>query len=217
MKDLLRSKKFQKNLRKWLILYIGVLALLSSVVTYSKYITSLESKDSARVAKFDVSVLACSIDEEGKQVCNTGKMRPTSVIEYVFTLKPDVEVKTDVFLTMLLNDKFILRDLSVIKDGKETSMKSKFLSHCVDSNGNSIDCKDKDLQVSSSVGVPYTWKESIDAGSSSQFIYHVKVQYNNCPNKDVCENNEMSEDYSNILKDLYDIVRIGYSAIQKNR
>ena len=41
MKGLLHSKRFKENLYRWLFMYVGVIALLTTVITYSKYVTQL--------------------------------------------------------------------------------------------------------------------------------------------------------------------------------
>ena len=41
MFKLLHSKLFRQNLFKWIFMYIAALGLLTSVITYSKYITAL--------------------------------------------------------------------------------------------------------------------------------------------------------------------------------
>ena len=56
MKGLLQSKIFRKNLKKWLCMYVGALLLLTTVVTYSKYISKYNVDDDARITKFDVTV-----------------------------------------------------------------------------------------------------------------------------------------------------------------
>ena len=39
MKELLHSKVFKQKLRKWLMMYCGVMFVFTTVVTYSRYIT----------------------------------------------------------------------------------------------------------------------------------------------------------------------------------
>ncbi len=92
MKGLLQSKRFRKNLFKWLFMYIGVMALFTSVVTYSKYISNMHSSDQARVAKFTYKVACDGIDSN---VCNTGVHRLTKPIIYEFVLDTSqLEVST---------------------------------------------------------------------------------------------------------------------------
>jgi len=56
MNRLLHSRVFKKNLAKWIFMYIVTLAFFTSVVTYSKYFSSLASNDNARPAKFNIKI-----------------------------------------------------------------------------------------------------------------------------------------------------------------
>ena len=56
MKGLLRSKRFRHNLYKWVTMYVGVMLLFTVVVTYSRYMSSLEGSDQAKVARFEVGI-----------------------------------------------------------------------------------------------------------------------------------------------------------------
>ena len=103
MKRLLYSKVFRKNLFNWLFMYIAVIGLFTSVVTYSKYISSLQSDADAKVAKFDASItydeICSGIDEN--QICNNGSHRPTSDISFYFTVDTtNIEVST-IFVTRI--------------------------------------------------------------------------------------------------------------------
>jgi len=103
MKGLLHSKLFRKNLFKWIFMYVTVIGLFTSVVTYSKYISSMNSDDSARVASFDVSITYDGICENlgENEICNNGTFRPTSKISYYFTVDTrGLEVST-VFVTRI--------------------------------------------------------------------------------------------------------------------
>jgi len=103
MKGLLHSKLFRKNLFIWLFMYITVIGLFTSVVTYSKYITSMQESDIARVAKFDAAITydgVCSNINEN-EICNIGTYRPTSELSYYFTVdNRNLEVST-VFATRI--------------------------------------------------------------------------------------------------------------------
>ena len=103
MKGLLHSKLFRKNLFKWLFMYITIIGLFTSVVTYSKYISSMQNGDSAKVALFDASITydgICTTVAEN-EICNNGTFRPTSNISYYFTVDTrNLEVST-VFVTRI--------------------------------------------------------------------------------------------------------------------
>lgn len=103
MKGLLHSKKFKNNLFKWIFMYIMTIGLFTSVVTYSKYISNMNSDDTARVALFDAAITydgICSGKLENER-CDIGKFRPTSNISYYFTVdNRNLEVST-IFLTRI--------------------------------------------------------------------------------------------------------------------
>lgn len=103
MKGLLHSKLFRKNLFTWLFMYITVIGLFTSVVTYSKYISSMQKSDGARVAKFDAAItydgICAGINEN--EICDIGSYRPTSELSYYFTVdNRDLEVST-IFITRI--------------------------------------------------------------------------------------------------------------------
>ena len=91
MKELLQSKSFRQNLYKWIFMYIGSLALFTSVITYSKYYSNIASDDLARVAMFEVDM------------------------DYSFSVDAKLEVKTFLVLTMKAQDKFEI--ISLRKNG----------------------------------------------------------------------------------------------------
>lgn len=88
MKGLLHSKRFKKNLYKWIFMYIMTIGLFTSVVTYSKYISSMETDATTRVASFDVDITYAETCTEltENEICNLGSFRPTSNISYYFNV-----------------------------------------------------------------------------------------------------------------------------------
>lgn len=118
MKGLLHSKRFRKNLYKWLFMYAGVMLLLTTVVTYSKYMTSQTMGDSARVTKFNVKInfneeSGC-INDNYENTCETKNYRPTEEIVYNFTVDTsELEVTTDLAVTVKVKDDF---DFISLKD-----------------------------------------------------------------------------------------------------
>lgn len=103
MKGLLHSKLFRKNLFKWIFMYVTVIGLFTSVVTYSKYISSMQDTGEAKVALFDASItydgICTGVDEY--EICDNGTFRPTSQITYYFTVDTrNLEVST-VFVTRI--------------------------------------------------------------------------------------------------------------------
>lgn len=114
MDELLHNKRFRSNLYKWVFAYVGVLLLFSSVVTYSKYITSLEQGDSSKPAKFDVKISCpdCSITSDN--VIDTGSFRPTQNIEYYFQISPSFEVNTNLKIITTVDPEFYIQKLELI-------------------------------------------------------------------------------------------------------
>lgn len=117
MKGLLHSKKFRTNLYKWLFMYVGVMLLLTTVVTYSRYISSIKTSDNARPALFDVAIdydksnLTC----EDLTNCFSGTFRPTSKLTYKFTVDTTkIEVNTDFALTITVHEDFKIESLKNI-------------------------------------------------------------------------------------------------------
>lgn len=106
MKGLLHSKRFRKNLQKWLFMYVGVLALLTTVVTYSKFLTQRSVAETSRTSRFNVSIkpVNCSTYiNDGGRTCeaNSGTgCRPTQVVSSCFEVDTsDLEVDSDLYLT----------------------------------------------------------------------------------------------------------------------
>ena len=107
MKELLHSKLFRRNLYKWLFMYVGVMCLLTSVITYSKYITSMQNDDTARVAKFNVKITNNDVCDELEDKCHYGTLRPTEDYEYYFTVDTtELEVKTLLVTIVSVHDDF---------------------------------------------------------------------------------------------------------------
>lgn len=107
MKGLLHSKRFRRNLKRWICMYVGVLVLFTSVVTYSRYVSNLSLNDEAKVTKFNVNI------GKGKASTESGKdpFLPTDTIYYTFTVTPDFEVKTLLALTVNAEDRFTIESI----------------------------------------------------------------------------------------------------------
>lgn len=107
MKGLLHSKRFRRNLKRWICMYVGVLVLFTSVVTYSRYVSNLSLNDEAKVTKFNVNI------GKGKASTESGKdpFLPTDTIYYTFTVTPDFEVKTLLALTINAEHRFTIESI----------------------------------------------------------------------------------------------------------
>lgn len=121
MKGLLQSKKFRKNLKKWLCMYVGALLLLTTVVTYSKYISKYNLDDEARITKFDVTInnienddLTCTGEVDKLECKTTNKYRPTTKIPYEFIVTPNFEVNTLLATTIYVPIDFNIEKLEEV-------------------------------------------------------------------------------------------------------
>lgn len=128
MKTLFQSKKFKRNFKKWLCMYVGALLLLTTVVTYSKFISSFGGSDSARVTKFDVTINKpetlknCKNDGTSEEICcngslleeniscKTGTYRPTTEVSYDFIVNTNFEVNTILAVSV-----YVPLDYTIIK------------------------------------------------------------------------------------------------------
>lgn len=134
MKGLLQSKIFRKNLKKWLCMYVGALLLLTTVITYSKYISKFNVEDNARSTKFDVVVdyiqnKECQGDENCKYTCD-GEVdnrqcsliethRPTTITTYDFQVGYELEVNTLLAITLHPEANFEILKLVEVNDNTE--------------------------------------------------------------------------------------------------
>ena len=143
MKGLLQSKRFRSNLYKWLIAYVGVMLLLSTVITYSKYISSFLEQDKAVPARFDIAIkqLNC-LDTTTGETCNPSSYWSTLPIAYYFTVDTsNLEVTTKMKVTLDVNSDFEVEKVEEITNLEAIS----------DSNGTIIDLENiatKNLDIS---------------------------------------------------------------------
>lgn len=186
MKGLLHSNKFKKNLKKWLCMYIGALLILTSVVTYSKYISNLSmASDNAKVRRFDVDIYKsdnegniCSIDNLSDK-CKIGSYLPTEDMKFYFTVDISVvEVKTEIKLDIAIKEE--------LKDNFKIA-KIKNLTNNLDIG----------VKNGSKEEVKYFVNNAID----NKMIYEVTVK-----------NKEGNVDGT--LKGIFDILNISYVATQ---
>lgn len=112
MNSLLHSKRFKKNLLKWLLMYGSALCMLTIVVTYSKYISTYTSNpDTARVAKFDVKMdYSCASDD-----CKVINSRPVPQLEYYFKIENNSDVPTLIVTNIKVNEDFTFARLEKVQ------------------------------------------------------------------------------------------------------
>lgn len=133
MNYLFYSKKFRKNLFKWLFMYFGFLLLFTTVVTYSRYISNLTTNDYARPAKFNVKVNNYGICDSSNYnyECNYGLLRPQDKLEYYFEIDTrELEVSTT-FVTLITIDEnfgdyvlYNVTDNKLLEDGNDYIVKN---------------------------------------------------------------------------------------------
>lgn len=198
MKALFQNRKFRKNLYKWLFMYVGVMSLTTTVITYSKYVSSFKSEDSARVAKFAITVqpVGCSGELENggtaEKICNMGTLRPTG-FDYDFIVDTTkMEVKTDLAITLYINENFELAKDSLydVTGGVEKALATKG-SSSVSIDGNSYSV----YTIVDTIKIP--------AGQGSKKQYRVHLRYRN------------DNLYKDVIPDKsFDVIYVGYSAKQ---
>lgn len=107
MKGLLHSKTFKANLRKWLFMYVGTLCILSSVITYSKYMSSCNSSNEARPAKFNIKINyvdTCENNDDGESCSTDENIRPLENYEFYFKVDTtEVEVASNIAILAEIN------------------------------------------------------------------------------------------------------------------
>lgn len=211
MKGLLQSKIFRKNLRKWLCMYVGALLLLTTVVTYSKYISKYNADEDARITKFDVTVknienenLTCT-GEIDKLDCTTkDTYRPTTKIPYEFVVTPNFEVNTLLATTIYVPASFNIETLEeingkVLYDEKENIKDSSItISKLKDKN-------EKGEEVDTATIITITKKIDTDdiINSNTPKTYKITIKYN-----------YDEETYLTADKENLSVIKIGYSATQ---
>ena len=192
MKKLLHSKVFRKNLFNWLFMYIAVIGLFTSVVTYSKYISGFQSDDTARVAKFNASITydgTCK-NLEKNEICNIGKFRPKENLSYYFTVDTTELEVTTIFITRIT----ILKQFKNIKIYDITETEQEITDTDID-----IDIETTDEEII------YTLSEELDTSNTYTRKYKITMNYDYANN----DNNHSEEHQIN------GAVTVGYSAVQK--
>lgn len=193
MKGLLQSKKFRKNLGKWLCMYAGVMLLLTTVVTYSRYMTNLQGSGKASTAKFQLKINCTS--SNGKE-CGSDT-EPYNVTDddfslaYTFTVDTkDVDVKSKLKLLTFVHNSFIIEDIS-------TSFNTNF-KLCEDSETSKCPTKiNSKLYYLDEITLPDT---------DTDFTFTVTVKYNDAI-KDLPNDKDKAKSFD-------EVVAIGYSIEQ---
>lgn len=197
MKWLLHSKRFKKNLFKWLFLYIGVMCALTSVITYSRYITSMQSSDTARAAKFDVTVKdICNTLTNTK--CNLDSVRPTNTntFDYYFELDTtNLEVLSSIYLYVYVYDDFdINNDVTLKEYNVSTKEESNLTGTVTTGHTGSYNY--------------YKIEKTISPGAGDKIDYKLSINYS--------LDSDYKEEHNYLASNGKALVRVGYSAMQIN-
>ncbi len=209
MKGLLQSKRFKKNFKKWLCMYVAAILMLTTVVTYSKYISSLGGTDRARITRFNVVIdnetkenyTCATVEEHISCLANDDlKYRPTKDLSYKFNVKPNVEVNTVIATTV-----YVPKDFEIIslkdKEGndlynKETSTQTKEITLGTITNNETGEITSNTITISDKINV-------VQSSANDTKTYEVIVRYLYDEKK-----------YSEAVKEKVEVIKVGYSAIQ---
>lgn len=197
MKGLLQSKKFKQNLYKWLFMYVGVLLLLATVITYSRYIAGLlGASDEARSAKFNVKVEPIGCNAINKS-CNTGAYLFDDEITYAFEVDPtELEANANLVVTVTADDDFEI--IKIVQNDKTICQNKEGSTFCRSNiNSSFIEGEIVDEEIPS----------NIITSNHKKLTYQVTVRY---------KKTEEELIKNNYVYDYNKIVNIGYSAIQTN-
>jgi len=230
MKGLLRSKKFRSKLYKWLFMYVGVMALFATVITYSKYISQYVVDDVARITKFDIEVENIAIEGDG-YTCNVAdneqktitcaaseetKYRPTKNLDYTFKLTPEFEVKTLLTTSMYVPNTFEIISLKAnekymekVDENKEVEkVRENIILYDKTQNIKNENISFSSITESGVVKNMITDKRNIVAGTKDplEIIYTITVRY---------KYDETTYSANTTLKNDIEVVKIGYSANQE--
>lgn len=209
MSNVLHNKMFKANLIRWFVLYIGVISVFTTVVTYSKYITTLPAENTARTAKFNVKITNDKICSSLSTMCNLDKYKPYDEIEYYFTVDTtEVEVLADLVLKISVDKEFRIISFTYLGDTDytismpeygtvpdsltEQALPDEFMLNYINNS------ESDDNNVITLIGTTGAYKGKIQT-------YKLKLKFM----KDAYDSSYSSN------HDYEKIVRIGYSANQK--
>lgn len=212
MKGLLQSKIFRKNLKKWLCMYVGAILLLTTVITYSKYISKYNVDDEARVTRFDVTIknienehLSCTGEIEKLECSTTSTYRPTTKIPYEFIVEPNFEVNTILATTIYVPANFNIETLEEIngkvlydyekEDEKDSSITINKLKN-KNEEGEEVDTATI-ITITRKIDVA----DTIDSKTPKSYKIAIKYNYD-------------EEKYDDEEKENLSVIKVGYSATQ---
>lgn len=216
MKGLLHSKRFKKNLSKWLFMYVGVMVILTSVITYSRYISSWLQADEARITKFNVKIdkLICT-DYEDEERCS--KNRPTASIPYYVKLNTkELETNALLVLTFDVDSRFEIIKIDEVGETEGTVPTYREIYGKLEDG--SYGLKDTTHYTRSNISHKLELKQNFHP-QGKETTYRVTVQYTASRIYDENGNflyYDFSDDttFQEAIANIGDIVRVDYSAKQ---
>lgn len=195
MKGLLHSRRFKRFLRKWLFMYVVAMLLITTVATYSKYVSSYSVNDQARVTKFHLIINDIKNDNS--------KYSQVSTIPYEFEVDTsELEVSTLLVLSIRVNDDFKI--LSVEDNQHRKIYDSTFENEdekCFQKNECNYFDDDHFYEISKNKNY-IRLKRTVDASDNAVIKYTVNVRYNK------------NTSYLNDDIKFENVVQVGYSATQ---
>lgn len=214
MKGLLHSKKFRTNLYKWLFMYVGVMGLLTTVITYSKYISSLMGTDQANATRFELKVIPRNCTND---VCDLGSFRPTSSIEYDFDVEEEFEVSTYLILSFKPENDFKIKSIEAVEFEGDTIDEEKFTPiYSVASDGTVTYGSGYENPKKSDTNTIQLGR-SVEAATKRKTKYRVTVEYDSSKYVKIDKNGNEYYDYTGMETSSMinkEVVELGYSAIQ---
>ena len=176
MSGLLHIKRFRQNMLKMFAIYLVVILSTTSVITYSRYITSMESTSYARPARFNIDITKGSICVVGKDFCDLSKYKPYDQLDYYFSVDTSqLEVTTIMATTIDIDTHYNFVNIYEIDDEVET---------LIDINNN------QDYSIN---GRRINISQEVEAGLGSVKTYKIRLSY--------IENSETDQTYDAISLD----------------
>ncbi len=160
MSGLLHIKRFRQNMLKMFIIYLVVILSTTSVITYSRYITSMESTSYARPARFNIDVTKGDICVAESTVCNVTKYKPYDKLDYYFSVDTSqLEVTTIMATTIDIDTHYNFVGMYEIEDEVET---------LIDINNN------QDYSIN---GRRINISQEVEAGLGTVKTYKIRLSY----------------------------------------
>ena len=187
MSGLLHIKRFRQNMLKLFAIYLVVILSTTSVITYSRYITSMESTSYARPARFNVTIDKGDICVAGTTTCNLAKYKHYDSLDYYFSVDTSqLEVTTTIAISVIVDDHYTFSRIYEIEDEQETLIN-------IDSNDDySISTLASEYRIDI--------LRDIEAGLGDVKTYKVRLSY----------------DGSSDVDPTYDAITVEFSAKQKD-